>query len=52
MEDYADAFGSLVEQGLATLGPERVELSEGGILRVDQLLPRFYDKQYRGARYT
>ncbi len=50
--DYADAFGGLVEQGLATIGPERIELSEGGLLRVDQLLPRFYDEQYRGARYT
>lgn len=50
--DHADAFGSLVEQGLATIGPERIELSEGGLLRVDQLLPRFYDAQYRGARYT
>ena len=52
VEDYAGAFGSLTEQGLATVGPDRVELSEGGILRVDQLLPRFYDERYRGARYT
>jgi len=52
VEDYADAFGSLAEQGLATVGQDRVELSEGGLLRVDQLLPRFYDEQYRGARYT
>jgi oxygen-independent coproporphyrinogen-3 oxidase len=52
VEDYAEAFGSLTEQGLATVGPDRVDLSAGGILRVDQLLPRFYDEQYRGARYT
>ncbi len=52
VEDYAEAFDSLTEQGLATVDPERVELSEGGILRVDQLLPRFYDEKYRGARYT
>ena len=39
VERYAGAFGSLTEQGLATVGPERVDLSDGGLLRVDQLLP-------------
>ena len=52
VEDYAEAFGSLKEEGLVTVGQERVELSDGGLLRVDQLLPRFYDEQHRGARYT
>ncbi len=52
LEEYAEAFDGLAEQGLATVHAERVELSPGAILRVDQLLPRFYDESYRGARYT
>jgi len=50
--EYAAAFATLTDQGLAEIGPDRIELSPGGLLRVDQLLPRFYDEQYRGARYT
>ena len=29
-----------------------VELSRQGLLRVDTLLPEFYDDRYFGARYT
>ncbi len=52
VDEYSDAFRSLSEQNLAVVRPERVELSPGSVLRVDQLLPRFYEERYRGARYT
>ena len=29
-----------------------VALTPTGLLRVDQLLPAFYDRRYRNARYT
>ncbi|MFO0913119.1 MAG: coproporphyrinogen-III oxidase family protein [Pirellulales bacterium] len=36
----------------ATLGDERIELSREGLLRVDGLLPAFFESQYQGVRYT
>jgi oxygen-independent coproporphyrinogen-3 oxidase len=33
-------------------GPARIALTRRGLLRVDGLLPRFFDPAHRGARYT
>jgi oxygen-independent coproporphyrinogen III oxidase len=32
--------------------PDKIVLTRKGLLRVDQLLPAFYDPQFRNARYT
>jgi oxygen-independent coproporphyrinogen-3 oxidase len=52
LEQFSDAFERLSERELATVSDEGVELTPPGLLRVDQLLPSFYDARYRDARYT
>ena len=42
----------LCEQGMLKVEDDEIRLSRAGLLRVDQLLPEFYDPQYRDSRYT
>ena len=51
-EEFAPQLEDLEQRGLAQVDGEHVELTRAGLLRVDQLLPAFYDEQYRNARYT
>lgn len=51
-ERFAEPLGELEAQGLLSRDGRRYELSRQGLLRVDQLLPNFYDEEYRGSRYT
>jgi oxygen-independent coproporphyrinogen-3 oxidase len=44
-EDYA-------EEGYATVDEDRIELSRAGLLRVDALLPAFFERQFQHVRYT
>ena len=50
--DFAGAFQSLVEDGFATVMDDRIVLSPAGLLRIDSLLPRFYEPEHRNIRYT
>lgn len=52
VETWRPAFEKLEQQGFLELEPNRVELTRLGLLRVDSLLPNFYDERYRNARYT
>ncbi len=52
LEKFSEPFGALQEAGVLTVDGDRLELSQEGLLRVDQLLPAFYDAKYQGARYT
>lgn len=40
------------EQGLLAIPGGRVELSRDGLLRVDSLLPAFFEAEHQGVRYT
>lgn len=51
-EEFAEAFNSLVEEGFAEASGEDVRITRMGLLRVDSLLERFFEPQYRGIRYT
>ncbi|MCH9649930.1 MAG: coproporphyrinogen III oxidase family protein [Deltaproteobacteria bacterium] len=51
-ERFAEPFGALRESGLLKEEQDHLRLSPEGLLRVDQLLPAFYDVKYQGARYT
>jgi len=42
----------LAAEKLLTFSEAGVRLSSDGLLRVDRLLPRFYDPEYRNLRYT
>lgn len=52
-ERFGRAWASLVEDGFAEPpGEDALRLTRAGLLRVDALLERFYEPQYRNVRYT
>jgi oxygen-independent coproporphyrinogen-3 oxidase len=50
--EFAGAFRSLEEDGFLEPGGGDVRLTRDGLLRVDALLPLFFEPEHRGARYT
>jgi oxygen-independent coproporphyrinogen III oxidase len=40
------------DQGLLELDGDRIRLTRDGLLRVDALLPAFFEPEHRGVRYT
>lgn len=42
----------LRSEGMLAFDADGVQLTADGMLRVDQLLPAFYDQRYRNSRYT
>jgi oxygen-independent coproporphyrinogen-3 oxidase len=54
--ELEDAFGAPLREceaeGWLHFNADGVRLTRAGLLRVDQLLPRFYDPAHRDARYT
>lgn len=52
LERFAGAFGELESEGFLRVADDAIRLTRDGLLRVDGLLPRFYDPKYVGARYT
>lgn len=51
-EAHSDAFTEFVETGEASITGDRMTLSREALLRVDSLLPRYFEPQFRGVRYT
>jgi oxygen-independent coproporphyrinogen-3 oxidase len=49
---FLELLDGLVEEKLAVCEEGVVRLTREGLLRVDQLLPRFYDPQFQEVRYT
>jgi putative oxygen-independent coproporphyrinogen III oxidase len=52
VNEFGSAFRKLEDSGMLQVQDDRIELTRQGFLRVDQLLPEFYDAKYRNARYT
>jgi len=50
--EFSEAFDSLVREGYATLSGDDIRMTRQGLLRVDSLLPRFFEDQFRNVRYT
>ncbi len=50
--EFAEPLDRLASEGLLSIEDGGIQLMLPGLLRVDQLLPEFYDERYRGARYT
>ena len=51
-QEFAEGFNSLVEEGFANLQGDDIRLTRDGLLRADSLLPRFFEPEHRGIRYT
>ena len=49
---WADTWQEYVDDGWAQLTDDGVRLTREGLLRVDALLPPFFEEQHRGVRYT
>jgi oxygen-independent coproporphyrinogen-3 oxidase len=50
--EFAEAYDSLERDGFATAENDRIRLTRDGLLRVDSLLSRFFEPQFRNIRYT
>jgi oxygen-independent coproporphyrinogen-3 oxidase len=50
--EFEPQFERLAERELLDFDDRGVNLTDAGLLRVDQLLPEFYASEYRDARYT
>lgn len=49
---WADVWSRYQHQGLAVVHDDRIELTREGLLRVDSLLPAFFEPEHQGVRYT
>ena len=52
VEHWPNEWKQLVNDGYLSIGEEKIELNREGLLRVDSLLPAFFEPQHRGVRYT
>ena len=52
LKEFQQPLQKLESQGFLTQKSNEIVLTKQGLLRVDQLLPEFYDPQFRNARYT
>jgi oxygen-independent coproporphyrinogen-3 oxidase len=52
LSEFMSAFNKLEKAGMLEIHADRIRLTKTGFLRVDHLLPEFYEEKYRGARYT
>lgn len=52
VDEFSDALESLVKQSFAVVDGDRIQLTRGGLLRVDALLPLFFEPEFRSIRYT
>ena len=52
LERHGKVWDGLRDRSLLDFDLDRIELTQDGLLRVDQLLSEFYDEKYRDARYT
>jgi oxygen-independent coproporphyrinogen-3 oxidase len=52
LAQWQEAWQEYEEAGYLTVKGRRVELTREGLLRVDALLPAFFEPQFRDVRYT
>ena len=51
-DEWRAVWDEYVDEGWATVGPSRINLTRAGLLRVDSLLPAFFEPEFRDVRYT
>lgn len=52
LAEWSEAWREHEREGYLTVEPDRVRLTRAGLLRVDSLLPAFFEPEHRGVRYT
>ena len=51
VEEFSQTLYQLAAQGWLTLSDTSIRLTRSGLLRVDRLLPHFYQSEYRDVGY-
>lgn len=51
-QQYDEVWNGYIEEGFLKHEGNRIELSQEGLLRVDGLLPAFFEPEHQGVRYT
>ncbi len=52
LKEFAGAFKTLSDGSLLTMADDNIQLTRDGLLRIDALLPFFYETQFQNARYS
>jgi oxygen-independent coproporphyrinogen-3 oxidase len=52
VEHWPDVWRQYERDGLATINEDRIELTRDALLKVDTLLPPFFEPEHQGVRYT
>lgn len=52
LEEWREVWDSYQADSLLSVIGDRIELTRAGLLRVDSLLPAFFESEHRGVRYT
>jgi len=52
VDEWRDVWREYAEEGYATIDGDAIELTRAGLLRVDGLLPAFFEPEHQGVRYT
>jgi oxygen-independent coproporphyrinogen-3 oxidase len=51
-EQWSEAWQSYVDSDYVTMEGDTIRLTRAGLLRVDALLPIFFEEEHQGVRYT
>lgn len=52
LEEFSEQWQDYVTEGYVKLDGDSIELTNAGLLRVDALLPPFFEVEFQGVRYT
>jgi oxygen-independent coproporphyrinogen III oxidase len=52
LDEWKDAWAMHVNDGLAEIKGDSIRLTRDGLLRVDSMLPVFFEAEHQGIRYT
>ncbi len=52
LDEFAEPFQHLADEGFLTLSPEGVDLTRAGLLQIDRHLPLFFEPEHITTRYT
>ncbi len=52
LDDWKEAWAMHVNDGLVTIDGDSIRLTRDGLLRVDSMLPVFFEPEHQGIRYT
>jgi oxygen-independent coproporphyrinogen-3 oxidase len=52
LDDWREVWQEHIADGLVTIDGDQVRVTRQGLLRVDSLLPGFFEPEHQGVRYT